>query len=478
MGTNKRKLENDSPRGSGSLGIMIQQIEVCCINDRHKEVVASGPILAFVNSFCTERFEFMMGSLNVLHLHLDGAMKGAQSHFRIDFQKVAVRHLAIAEPIAGLISLIKHIDIYFRTQVQSFTENPRTAVHVYSLSDGYYTDLAGDPTAQEQEGSLGQVQLLPHIQYDGVHNSLAIPLSTKDKLLQFLQTSRLFSAAKIDQNCINWNRIALLHGPPGGGKTSLCQAIAQKMAIISGSPCMLVTVNTQNLYSKWFSESGKSVGRLFAQIKQLAVDHNTSVVVIIDEIESISMQRENGKGDPADSLRAVNALLTRIDGLASDPRISILCTSNLLRSIDTAFLDRVDLECHIDHPNGFHRYEILRRGVNELIRKGLIHNEYFMPPVIDVLIHMKQDPWSKECHRLWSILETALRATFSGRFLTKCPMLAFMTAASIRALDVNETIDGLTYIQAMKHMLKQRVSKDQAAENAVHQRVPNAPREP
>lgn len=83
---------------------------------------------------------------------------------------------------------------------------------------------------------------------------------------------------------IAWNRVVLLHGPPGTGKTSLCQALAQKLSIRLGHrfpAAQLLEINAHSLFSKWFSESGKLVQKLFDHIHELLDDPDTLVFVLI-----------------------------------------------------------------------------------------------------------------------------------------------------------------------------------------------------
>lgn len=62
-------------------------------------------------------------------------------------------------------------------------------------------------------------------------------------------------------------------GPPGTGKTTLCKAIAQKMAIRMNSSfkkALLIEVNSHSLFSKWFSEvSGLQILFLFFYLYQI-----------------------------------------------------------------------------------------------------------------------------------------------------------------------------------------------------------------
>ncbi len=120
---------------------------------------------------------------------------------------------------------------------------------------------------------------------------LVLESGIKERLLHSASTGLLFSAAGVDTNIIAWNRVVLLHGPPGTGKTSLCQALAQKLSIRLGHrfpAAQLLEINAHSLFSKWFSESGKLVQKLFDHIHELLDDADTLVFVLIGK----QLQRE------------------------------------------------------------------------------------------------------------------------------------------------------------------------------------------
>jgi len=54
--------------------------------------------------------------------------------------------------------------------------------------------------------------------------------------------------------------------------------------------------------------------------------------------------------EPADAVRAVNALLTALDSLKSFPNVMLLTTSNITEAIDAAFVDRADIKIYLGPP--------------------------------------------------------------------------------------------------------------------------------
>ena len=276
-------------------------------------------------------------------------------------------------------------------------------VHAYQVSL--------DEPCEEIEGDEGIASFteyfLPSVHFEGLWESLRYDLDgdgpgtgVKEQLLSYSRSALLFGALGVDHNVVAWNRLILLHGPPGTGKTSLCKALAQKLAVrhfsTSFSPedgrpgglhgeagfSKLIEINAHSLFSKWFSESGKLVSKLFQQIRdlaELALDledrsRSSLVFVLIDEVESLATARRQSiqGGEPSDGVRAVNALLTQLDQLRQYPNVYVMCTSNVSEAIDEAFLDRADLRIHLGNPGASARYQILAQALNEMVRVGLL----------------------------------------------------------------------------------------------------------
>jgi GTPase SAR1 family protein len=199
----------------------------------------------------------------------------------------------------------------------------------------------------------------------------------------------------LKQSLTNWNRLILLHGPPGSGKTSLCRALAQKLAIRLGryfTQARLIEINAHSLLSKWFGESGKQVSKLFAQIHSIAEDPTMLVCIMIDEVETLAGSREKAVSgaEVGDALRATNQLLTALDQLKYRTNVVMFCTTNMIGAVDAAFLDRVDIKKFVGNPSSEAAYEIFRSCMNELVRCGILA-EVGLNPAVDTAFD-EEDP--------------------------------------------------------------------------------------
>uniref|UniRef100_A0A665UGQ4 Pachytene checkpoint protein 2 homolog n=1 Tax=Echeneis naucrates TaxID=173247 RepID=A0A665UGQ4_ECHNA len=317
--------------------------------------------------------------------------------------------------------LRKHVEHNAPLDLKSFS----ICDHIYTLNEDGPSTLSLE---DDEELSAANHWLLPAAEFNGIWESLVYESGVKTQLLDYVTTTILFSDKNVDSNLISWNRVVLLHGPPGTGKTSLCKALAQKLSIRLSSRYsygQFVEINSHSLFSKWFSESGKLVTKMFQKIQQLIDDKDALVFVLIDEVESLTAARNACQAgtEPSDAIRVVNSVLTQLDQIKRHSNVVILTTSNVTEKIDLAFVDRADIKQYIGPPSEKGIYNIYLSCLEELMKCQIIYprQQLFTMFELETMGFAKSEV-SEHSLKLRNI---ALKSKgLSGRALRKLPFLA------------------------------------------------------
>ena len=103
----------------------------------------------------------------------------------------------------------------------------------------------------------------------------------------------------------------LLHGPPGGGKTTLARAAA------TASGATVFSLSAADVFSMYLGEGEKILMDAFLKARKAS-----PAVLILDEIDGMSGSRGGGEGSSSagshdSAARVLSALLTEMDGLSS-----------------------------------------------------------------------------------------------------------------------------------------------------------------
>lgn len=198
-------------------------------------------------------------------------------------------------------------------------------IHVYQPTDGDSAEgFSTGPSGDGEELTAASVCELPSRQWEGLWDSLIFPDDTKSRLLDYIYATVLFSDANVDcefkfttsarcHNCAFSQRCLVEPGRTlawtsrnredfalqGSRTEALCPTVASVWRFVHRSvlnavalslrypQSRLLEINSHSLFSRWFSESGKLVQKLFSGVMELVEDEDTFVVVLIGALQSL-----------------------------------------------------------------------------------------------------------------------------------------------------------------------------------------------
>nr|QYA18275.1 AAA-ATPase, SpoVK/Ycf46/Vps4 family [Clandestinovirus] len=164
----------------------------------------------------------------------------------------------------------------------------------------------------------------------------------------------------------------LLYGSPGTGKTLLVKAAINELNKYPEIKVLFYTPSAAELKGKYFGESEKNIKRLFRCAAKQACEcqkanPNVRVISIIflDEIESVGGDRS--KDSTGFMGTTVNALLLGMDGIDSFANVSVVASTNLPWSLDSALLRRFTRRIHVPLPDQVSIQSLMEKKLSDLV---------------------------------------------------------------------------------------------------------------
>ena len=134
---------------------------------------------------------------------------------------------------------------------------------------------------------------------------------------------------------------AILFGPPGTAKTTICESLAQRMG------WDFVVIDTTAFLADGLTNVASRIRYVFERLQRL-----NECVILFDEIEEFCLDRET-PGLGMESRMLTTAMLTAINDLRRQKRSIFFLATNRLRAFDSAITraGRFDLQLFVGTPN-------------------------------------------------------------------------------------------------------------------------------
>lgn len=239
-----------------------------------------------------------------------------------------------------LVSLVKAgargDDKQFRRTVEALVAEERAKQH-HVLADQLTESLrpSPSPAVRNGRGSDDQIQHMlfettPHRTLDSLFLSDTVR-QTCQEVIEEQHRVDLLRAYNLEPR----HRI-LLAGPPGNGKTSIAEALAEALYL------PLVTVRYEGLIGSFLGETATRLSRLFDYVRP------QRCVLFFDEFDAIGKERGDIH-ETGEVKRVVSSLLLQIDALPS--HVVVVCASNHPELLDRAVWRRFQVRLSLPPPS-------------------------------------------------------------------------------------------------------------------------------
>jgi AAA+ superfamily predicted ATPase len=167
------------------------------------------------------------------------------------------------------------------------------------------------------------------------------------------------------------NRIAMLTGRPGTGKSTLARGLGGPLRSLVGGTVRVIEINGHAVMSGDHGQSQREAARLITEVVPDLAGAGATVVVV-DEVESIAVAREAVSFDanPVDVHRTTDAVIAAVDVLADRcPNVLVVVTTNFPDAVDSALRSRADTIIDLPLPGPDAIHEILTQTLGAWARK-------------------------------------------------------------------------------------------------------------